>query len=97
MEEIIGLINMINEIMHYYNIGLDFDEISNVTSVRSSYVENVVDENPEMIQSKIPSRREAYELVRDGHITPEKGATICMFDKIYRFVESYENWLNKSN
>ena len=87
---------MVSEIMHYYNIGLNFDEISNVTGVRSSYVENVVNENPDMIQSKIPSRIEAYGLVRDSHITPTKGATICMFDKVYRFVESYEKWLSKN-
>lgn len=88
---------MINEILHLYNIGLNFDEISNVTGVRSSYVENVVNENPDMIQSKIPSRVEAYELVKAGHISTTKGATICMFDKIYHFVESYENWLLKNS
>lgn len=88
---------MINDIIHYYNIGLNSDEINSVTGVPVATIESVIVDNDDLIERKIPSRREAYELVRDGYITVERGATITMFDKIHHFVESYNNWLCRTD
>ena len=85
-----------DEIMKYYNMGLNYHEIKKLTGAPSFTVRQIVDNNEDLIENITLTKVEAYEAFNAGIITAKKAAALGKFVSIKCFKRDYNNWLNNN-
>ena len=87
----------VDEIMYYYNLGLNYTEIQKLTGANVNAVRIIVNENENMIENVKLTHVEAYEMVKAGIISAKKAAALGGFSGTKFFNTCFKKWMAEND